>query len=195
MKIRRNGAGFIFGVIRVPKRSHPHPSEDTIRVISRSVSKMATDRFACASTSRLTNAGEVKSALAAFREFRTRLKPHHFFVQAFHMLPYDEFGWILCLIHDNYSIIALHHYIYITIWYDKFLSHPVPMRSNVCHSRGRLGKVYICPQLRGVASGLPWFASSRSKRNQCLGRAADAGLRSAPYGDAKMFPFRWWWCM
>jgi hypothetical protein len=68
---------FILGVIRVPKRLHPHPSEDTTRVISRSVSKMATDRSACASTSRLTNAGEVKSALAAFYEFHMRLKPHY----------------------------------------------------------------------------------------------------------------------
>ena len=67
----------ILGVIRVPKRLHPHPSEDTTRVISRSVSKMATDRSACASTSRLTNAGEVKSALAAFYEFHMRLKPHY----------------------------------------------------------------------------------------------------------------------
>ena len=68
---------FILGVIRVPNRLHPHPSEDTTRVISRSVSKMATDRSACASTSRLTNAGEVKSALAAFYEFHMRLKPHY----------------------------------------------------------------------------------------------------------------------
>ena len=98
----------IFGIIiKVPKRSYPHPSEDTTRVISRSASKMATDRSACASTSRPTNAGEVKSALAVSYETEASL----FFSFGF---PYVS-AWCFDLnfMFDSWQS----HYIYITLHY------------------------------------------------------------------------------